>query len=110
LLAATAALAAPATPSLQGLVRVGPHCGGPQLDDAGCMQPLAGHTLRLRSVQGAWSVTAKADAAGRFRFDAPAGSYRLEAHGNDKLPRCPVLDLVLPLREPVLMDCDSGRR
>ena len=97
---------------LLGVVVIGPTCGGPQLPDQTCSAPLAGAEVRLTDSEGRVVGQATTDAAGRFSLSAPAGTYFLNSGGPGKLPRCPMLPVVLPpdADRPVQVECDSGMR
>lgn len=98
-------------PRLTGTVSVGPNCGGPQREGQQCTVPLVGIEVRLTDMNQRTVTIATTDAAGRFALSAPAGRYTLNA-GKTKLPKCPALEVELPLRpdRPLQIECDSGMR
>ena len=96
---------------LSGTATVSPVCGGPQLEDKVCSAPLTHVVIQLSDPRGNAVARTTTDDAGRFDLSAPAGSYKMHAL-TPKLPRCPVLSIVLPqvLEAHITLDCDSGMR
>jgi hypothetical protein len=98
---------------LDGVVMVGPSCVGAQPEGALCKAPMAGVEVRLSDADGRTAASTTTDAAGMFRMRAPPGHYRLHVIlGPAKVPRCPALDIALPLANTgrVELECDSGMR
>ena len=95
-----------------GVVWISPSCAGAQREQDPCRAPLAGVEVRLSGDSGQGAVTTKTDAAGAFAMRAPAGHYRLYVVGAGKIPRCPELDITLPMVKsaPLELECDSGMR
>ncbi len=112
-LAAAVSLPAPAVAhGVTGVVVLGPTCSGPDLDRPGCTQPWAQAPLLLHDGDGQRLVSRQASGAdGRFRFELPAGRYRLSVL-TDKVTRCAVLSFELPASAAgeLRLDCDTGRR
>lgn len=98
-------------PRVTGTVLVGPSCAGPQREGQQCTLPLVGVEVWLTDTHQRTVASAVTDAAGRFALTASAGRYTLSA-GKTKLPKCPVLEVELPLRPdtPLHVECDSGMR
>ncbi len=98
---------------LEGVVMISPNCAGAQPEGKLCKGPLAGVEVRLSDGDGRVVVSATTDVDGAFRVQAPAGRYRLHVVlGPAKVPRCPTLDITLPLAKAgrVEIECDSGMR
>ncbi len=98
---------------LDGVVMISPNCAGAQAEGKPCKGPMSGAEVRLTGVDGRAAASTTTDAAGAFRMLAPAGRYRLHVVlGPAKVPRCPVLDVTLPLAKggAVELECDSGMR
>jgi hypothetical protein len=97
---------------LAGVVWISPSCAGAQREGDLCRAPLAGVEVRLSESGGRVAASATTDANGAFAMQAPAGRYRLHVVGIARIPRCPDLDVTLPMVKsaPVELECDSGMR
>lgn len=105
-------LTAAAQGPLFGQLLLGPTCAGPEREGQTCPSaPWADTTLQLRNEAGVLVGQAVSDSQGRFAIRAPAGRYRLVVVV-PKVTRCPSPEVDLPTRsaQPLVVDCDSGRR
>jgi hypothetical protein len=105
-------LVAATAQQLSGQLLIGPTCAGPEREGQACPSaPWADTKVQLRGEGGAVVGQTLSDGQGRFSIAAPAGRYRLVVLV-PKVTRCPSPEVDLPMRsaDPLVLDCDSGRR
>src|SRR5690348_9798738 len=71
-----------------GVVIVSPSCPGPQRSDRACTAPFADARVELRDAQDSVVAHAVTSDEGRFRMNAPTGSYTIRVVTGRPYPRC----------------------
>jgi hypothetical protein len=105
-------LAAAQPQRLAGRLLIGPNCPGPEREGQACPSvPYTGVTVQLLGDGKRLAGQAVSDSQGRFAISAPPGRYQALVLA-PKLTRCPSPEIELPQQsaDPLVIDCDSGRR
>ena len=110
----------PATPTappsaasgVEGYVTIGPQCPVVQEGSPCPDAPFEASLTLVDPVTGATVASGRSDASGRFRLDAPPGTYRLVPESFGALPYASEMDVTVPASGyvQVAVQYDSGIR